>query len=310
MDQNLPHLTHRLLNSYRHIGGINNIEVVNVLSKRAIGIICEDLLGLLFPGFHDEQPILSSELEAITTERVNSIADRLDVEVCKSLRSRTPQKCPHASAHEIVLSFLGELPALRELLRTDVVAAYEGDPAAMSYEEIIVSYPSIEAVSIQRLAHLLYKRDLPLIPRIMTEWAHARTGIDIHPGAQIGPYFFVDHGTGVVIGETSVIGEHVKLYQGVSLVARSFQKDEQGRLVKGGKRHPDVGDNVTIYANATILGADTKVGSRSTIGGNVFLTESVPPDSLVFYEEKQLKILSKRDKPSQAGKANEWFYDI
>ncbi len=310
MDQSLPRLTHRLLTSYRHIGGINNIEVVNVPSKRAIGIICEDLLRLLFPGFHDEQPILSSELEAITTERVNSVADRLDVEVCKSLRTRSPGECPHDLAHQIVLYFLSELPALREVLRTDVAAAYEGDPAAMSYEEIIVSYPSIEAVSIQRLAHLLYRRDLPLIPRIMTEWAHARTGIDIHPGAQIGLYFFIDHGTGVVIGETSVIGSHVKLYQGVSLVARSFQKDEQGRLVKGGKRHPDVGDNVTIYANTTILGADTKVGSRSTIGGNVFLTESVAADSLVFYEEKQLKILSKRDRTKPGSAGGDWSYDI
>ena len=310
MDKNLPRLTHRLLSSYRHIGGINNIEVVNVPSKRAIGVICEDLLRLLFPGFHDEQPILSSELEAITTERFESIATRLDVEVCKSLRTRAPGECPHESAHEILLYFLGELPALRELVRTDVEAAYEGDPAATSYNEIIVSYPSIEAVSIQRLAHLLYKKNLPLIPRIMTEWAHARTGIDIHPGAEIGPYFFIDHGTGVVIGETSVIGAHVKLYQGVSLVARSFQKDEQGRLVKGGKRHPDVGDNVTIYANTTILGSDTKVGSRSTIGGNVFLMHSVPPDSLVFYEETQLKILSKRNRPTQEGTGGEWFYDI
>ena len=144
----------------------------------------------------------------------------------------------------------------------------------------------------------------------MTEWAHSRTGIDIHPGARIGPYFFIDHGTAVVIGETSVIGAHVKLYQGVSLVARSFQKDDQGRLVKGGKRHPDVEDHVTIYANTTILGADTRVGAGSTIGGNVFLTHSVPADSLVFYEEKQLRILSKRDKPAPSNHEGEWFYDI
>ena len=310
MDKNLPRVIQRLLNSYRHIGGINNIEVVNVPSKRAIGTICEDLLRLLFPGFHDEQPVLSNEIQAITTERVNSIADRLDVEVCKSLRTRSPGERPDAAAHDIVLYFLGELAVLRETIRTDVEAAYEGDPAALSYEEIIVSYPSIEAVSIQRMANLLYRKELPLIPRIMTEWAHSRTGIDIHPGAQIGPYFFIDHGTAVVIGETSVIGAHVKLYQGVSLVARSFQKDDQGRLVKGGKRHPDLGDNVTIYANTTILGADTRVGARSTIGGNVFLTHSVPPDSLVFYEEKQLKILSKRDKPNPANQAGGWFYDI
>ena len=200
---------------------------------------------------------------------------------------------------------------MRELLRTDVEAAYEGDPAASSLEEIIVAYPSVETVAIQRLAHVLYRMDLPLVPRMMTEWAHARTGIDIHPGAQIGPYFFIDHGTGVVIGETSVIGAWVKLYQGVSLGARSFQKDSEGRLVKGGKRHPDLGDHVIIYANTTVLGADTVVGSRTTVGGNVFLTASVPPDSLVIYEETQLKIVPKKGRTSTPADAAESLtYDI
>ncbi len=222
-----------------------------------------------------------------------------------------PGGCSLHCAHEIVFSFLDELPIVRELLRTDVEAAYEGDPAATSLEEIIVSYPSIEAVAIQRLAHVLYRMELPLIPRMMTEWAHARTGIDIHPGARIGPYFFIDHGTGVVIGETSVIGAWVKLYQGVSLGARSFQKDAQGRLVKGGKRHPDLGDHVTIYANTTVLGADTHVGARSTIGGNVFLVQSVPPDSLVIYEETQLRILPKRgNAPATSHAAETLTYDI
>ena len=311
MDQTLSRLTARLLNSYRHVGGINNIEVVNVPSKHAIGAICEGLLQLLFPGFHDEKPILSSELHEITIERVTRITERLNEEICKSLRTRIPGGCPWELAAEISTAFLGELHTIREVLRTDLEAAYEGDPAAQSYEEIIVAYPSIEAVSIQRLAHLLYRRELPLIPRMMTEWAHARTGIDIHPGARIGPYFFIDHGTGVVIGETSVIGSWVKLYQGVSLVARSFQKDEQGRIVKGGKRHPDVGDHVTIYANATVLGADTHVGSGSTIGGNVFLMQSVPPDSLVIYEETQLKILPKKRKPSPVDQpSGDWSFDI
>ena len=311
MDQMLPRLTARLLTSYRHVGGINNIEVVNVPSKRAVGTICEDLLGLLFPGFHDEKPILSSELEAITSARVEQLAARLNEEICKSLRTRIPGGCSVELANEIVCAFLGELHAVRELLRTDVEAAYEGDPAAQSYEEIIVAYPFIEAIAIHRLSHLLYRKDLPLVPRMMSEWAHSRTGIDIHPGARIGSHFFIDHGTGVVIGETSVIGSHVKLYQGVSLVAKSFQKDEQGHLVKGGKRHPDVGDNVTIYANTTILGADTVIGSGSTIGGNVFLMHSVPPDSLVLYEETQLRILPKRTAHSaDSASANEWFYNI
>jgi serine O-acetyltransferase len=312
MDQILPRLTARLLTSYRHVGGINNIEVVNVPSKVAVGIICEDLLRLLFPGFHDEQPILSSELEAITSTRVEQLAGRLSLEICKSLKTRIPGGCPLELANEIVAGFLGELHTVREVLRTDVEAAYEGDPAAQSYEEIIVAYPSIEAVAIQRLAHLLYRQDLPLVPRMMTEWAHGRTGIDIHPGARIGTHFFIDHGTGVVIGETSVIGSHVKFYQGVSLGAKSFQKDAVGRLVKGGKRHPDVGDNVTIYANTIILGADTVIGAGSTIGGNVFLTHSVPPDSLVIYEETQLKIMPKRrgDTPPDTTALDEWSYII
>ena len=248
----------------------------------------------MFPGFHDEQPFLSVDLPEITSRRVESLGRRLSDEICKSLRTRLPGGCPDAMAQEIAFAFFEELPTVRELLRTDVEAAYEGDPAAASFEEIIVAYPFIETVAIQRMAHVLYRKELPLIPRMMTEWAHSRTGIDIHPGAQIGRYFFIDHGTGVVIGETSVIGSWVKLYQGVSLVARSFQKDDQGRIVKGGKRHPDVGDHVTIYANTTILGADTVVGSGSTVGGNVFLLHSVPPDSLVFYEETQLKILPKK----------------
>ena len=311
MDHNLPRITARLLTSYRHVGGINNIEVVNVPSKRAIGAMCEELLQLLFPGFHDEKPVLSDDLQEITERRVMRLTDRLSEEILKSLRTRLPGGCSRERAHQIVFSFLDELPAVRELLRTDVEAAYEGDPAASSLEEIIVAYPSIETVAIQRLAHVLYKMDLPLVPRMMTEWAHARTGIDIHPGAQIGPYFFIDHGTGVVIGETSVIGAWVKLYQGVSLGARSFQKDAQGRLVKGGKRHPDLGDHVTIYANTTVLGADTHVGSGTTVGGNVFLTQSVPRDSLVIYEETQIRIISKKAKPSASDAPGETLsYDI
>ena len=311
MDQTLSRVTARLLTSYRHVGGINNIEVVNVPSKQAVGTICEGLLQLVFPGFHDEEPVLSSELQEITARRVETLTARLSTEICKSLRTRIPGGCPVELAHEIVFAFLDELPAVREVLRTDVEAAYEGDPAARSYEEIIVAYPSVETVAIQRMAHILYRKELPLLPRMMTEWAHSRTGIDIHPGAQIGGYFFIDHGTGVVIGETSVIGSHVKLYQGVSLGARSFQKDEAGRLVKGGKRHPDLGDNVTIYANTTILGADTHIGAGSTVGGNVFLMQSVPPDSLVIYEQTQVKILPKKSGRSSAPMSEPaWYFDI
>jgi len=179
------------------------------------------------------------------------------------------------------------------VLLTDVEAAFEGDPASVDTDEIILAYPCIEAIAIQRAAHVLYRQNVPLIPRMMTEWAHSRTGIDIHPGAQIGSHFFIDHGTGVVIGETCVIGSHVKLYHGVTLGAKSFQKDEEGRILKGGKRHPDVEDHVTIYPNSTVLGGETVIGEHSTIGGNVFLQHSVPANSLVYYEETQLKIVPK-----------------
>lgn len=310
MDKLLPRLIDRVLASYQQVGGINNIEVVNVPSKQAIGAICEELLRLLFPGFHDERPVSSDELREITTQRIESLSDRLNPEICKSLRTQIPGGCPVELANDIFLGFVEAIPAVREIVRTDVEAAYEGDPAALSYEEIIVAYPSLEAVTIQRLAHLFYQRDLPLIPRMMTEWAHARTGIDIHPGAQIGRYFFIDHGTGVVIGETCVIGEWVKLYHGVTLGAKSFQKDEAGHILKGGQRHPRVNDGVTIYPNSTVLGGETVVGARSTIGGNVFLMQSVPPDSLVVYEETQLKILPKRGTTSEPPAHEVLFYDI
>src|SRR5207237_9714779 len=189
-----------------------------------------------------------------------------------------------SAAHEHTIEFLSKLPKIRELLQTDAEAAWKGDPAALSKDEVIVAYPFIEALAVQRCAHELYNQKIALIPRIMTEWAHARTGIDIHPGAKIGSHFFIDHGTGCVIGETCEIGTRVKLYHGVTLGARSFQKDEDGKIKKGGKRHPTVEDDVTINQNSTVLGGETVIGARSTIGGNVFLVQSVPADSLVSYE--------------------------
>ena len=293
MQDRLSPLISKILASYQEIGGINNIDGTNLPSKRAITQICEDLLQILFPGFHDEEPIATEKLPQITSGRILSIVERLRVEAFKSLRLNEPE-CPSRRADQIVLHVMSELQPVRELLQSDVEAAYEGDPASTSYNEIIVSYPCVEAIAIQRLAHILYRDRLPLIPRIMTEWAHSRTGIDIHPGAKIGSHFFIDHGTGVVIGESCEIGSRVKLYHAVTLGARSFQKDEHGKIKKGGKRHPTVEDDVTIYPNATVLGGETVIGARSTIGGNVFLMQSVPPDSLVFYEETQLQIVRKK----------------
>jgi serine O-acetyltransferase len=295
MDKELGSITEKILASYKSVGGMNNIDGSNLPSKRALAVICEDLLQILFPGFHDQEPIHSKDLRHVTSHRLYSIASRLKDEICKSLRLGEPT-CPDARAEEIVMKFLETLPFVRQQLHTDVEAAFNGDPAAGSFDEVILSYPYLESIAIQRCAHMLYCHQLPLIPRMMTEWAHSRTGIDIHPGAHIKSHFFIDHGTGVVIGETSVIGCHVKMYQGVSLVARSLAGGQQ---LKGKKRHPTVEDHVTIYAGTTIIGGDTVIGEGSTIGANVFLTHSVPPRSLVFYEENQLRILDKAKRPEE-----------
>ncbi len=288
-----------LLESYRRFGGFNDNDVQNMPSKRAVGLICEDLLQLLFPGFHDDAAISTTSLPHITAQRLYDVVHRLQEEVRKSVRVGDPKR-PTGKTAPIMEKFTRALPVVRELLQTDIEAAFGSDPSALSREEIILSFPCIEAIAIQRLAHRLHREGAPLIPRMMTEWAHSRTGIDIHPGANIGTHFFIDHGTGVVIGETCRIGCNVKIYHGVTLGARSFVKDEDGRVVKGGKRHPDVQDGVTIYPNSTILGGKTVIGENSTIGANVFLMHSVPPDSLVVYEEKQLSILDKKAKPGAA----------
>ena len=203
--------------------------------------------------------------------------------ISRDLEKEVALLCPDRDAHEIVASFVARLPEVKRLVATDVQAAYEGDPAATSPMEVVMAYPGLYAVTIHRLAHELYVLKVPIIPRIMSELAHSKTGIDIHPGAEIGERFFIDHGTGVVVGETCVIGKNVKLYQGVTLGALSFDKDPvTGALVKGIKRHPNVEDNVVIYAGATILGGNTTIGHDSEIGGSVWIIESVPPNSRVY----------------------------
>jgi serine O-acetyltransferase len=208
--------------------------------------------------------------------------------------------------------FARTITVVRELLKHDVEAALDGDPSVHCTEEIILSFPFIEAIAIQRLAHRLYKEGAPIIPRMMTEWAHSRTGIDIHPGASIGTHFFIDHATGVVIGESCTIGNHVKIYQGVTLGAKSFEVDNDGHPIKGVKRHPDIEDHVTIYAHATILGGDTRIGAHSIIGGNVWLLQSVPPHSIVQQKGDNLLIRPRRKKEptvvshAQAAAATDW----
>jgi serine O-acetyltransferase len=290
-------LTDRLIASYARVGGINHLDGKNLPSKTAIATIACELLRLLFPGFFDEKSVHSSQLKVDTATLMDSVQERLEEEVYKSLGYAPPEKLDKKDAsrlaQSLTLDFLSNLPQVRDLLQTDTEAAFQGDPAALSKEEVIVAYPFIEAIAVQRLAHELYLQKIPLIPRIMTEWAHGRTGIDLHPGASIGSHFFIDHGTGTVVGETAVIGKHVKLYQGVGLVARSLAG---GQSLRGHKRHPTIEDNVTIYANATIVGGETVVGTGSTIGASVFLNQSVPPHSLVTYEKIDIKVTTKRAK--------------
>jgi serine O-acetyltransferase len=254
-------------------------EVVRILS---------DLEEVFFPGYRFDSPADDPSFEIFIRRHLDTVYDSLFVQVVKSLpyrwkgeyaRSQGVQPLPNveAEAERIVSAFFKRLPAIRALLKKDVAAAYAGDPAALSYAEVILSYPALRATTAHRVAHELYRLQVPLIPRMMSEYIHSETGIDIHPGARIGESFFIDHGTGVVIGETSEIGDRVKLYQGVTLGAKSFPLDEHGNPIKAIKRHPTIEDDVIIYAGATILGGDTVIGRGSVIGGNVWITASVPP---------------------------------
>jgi serine O-acetyltransferase len=294
MDDSLDQLKEQLLDSYAELGGINHIDGVNLPSKRAVAEITGQLLHLLFPGFLDERCLRQASLEMTIENNLKVVRSDLVREVGKSIEFYVPADLTPGTAaaatYEKVDAFLKRLPALRAKISGDVEAAFSGDPAARSFEEIILAYPGIEAIAVQRLAHELYQLDVALIPRMMTEWAHARTGIDIHPGAKIGERFFIDHGTGVVVGETCVIGDRVKIYHGVTLGARSTTGGQQ---LRGIKRHPTIEDDVTIYSGAVILGGETRIGSNSVVGGNVFLLESVPPNSLVYYDEHSVVVRSR-----------------
>jgi len=287
--QQLAHIITQILDSYATDRGINHIEGANLPGRAAVEEIVQDIVNVLFPGYFEKQEMSRSEIRLYIWEKIVSIYHSLAHEIAKSLKSS--DKADDSLAERAVaktIAFLGAIPSVREKLTGDVEAAYEGDPAARSFDEIIVSYPGLLAIAVYRIAHELYHLDVPLIPRIMTEFAHRATGIDIHPGAHIVGRFFIDHGTGVVIGETTEIGDNVRIYQGVTLGALSFKKDQDGRIVKGGKRHPTIEDNVVIYAGATILGGDTVVGKHSIIGGNVWLLESIPPDTTITHQPPNL----------------------
>jgi serine O-acetyltransferase len=294
-----------LLASYQADGGINHLDGVNLPSQASANEISRECMHLLFPGFFEESRIEKKDVPGMVEGLLSKIAGRLEVEIEKSLRFARDTD-PGARARLLSMEVLGRLPELRRAIRTDVEAAYQGDPAALSYEEIILAYPCVLAISLQRFANVLYGLGVPLLPRMITEFAHERTGIDIHPGARIGTHFFIDHGTGVVIGETATIGSHVKLYQGVTLGAKSFETDDKGNPVKGVKRHPDIGDNVTIYAHATILGGDTRIGANSVVGGNVWLLESVPANSIAYFKADDLVIRPRQKKEELVGYVQDW----
>lgn len=293
--------TRRILDSYRNLGGINHIDGPNLPSKSAISRIAQDLLHLIYPGFFDDKVYRISDIDFETEQIVCSLTIRLKREIRKSLLYHMPDEIgeenPDAYVQHTVDQLLHKIPEVRDVLKTDAEAAFNGDPAALSMDEVIVSYPFMEAITIQRLAHILYKAHIPLIPRIMTEWVHGRTGMDLHPGASIGTHFFIDHGTGTVLGETCEIGNHVKLYHNVGLVARSLSA---GQKLRGKKRHPTIHDKVTIYAGATIVGGDTIIGESSVIGGNVFLMESIPANSVVLYNEGRMEIQQRRSSDSDS----------
>jgi serine O-acetyltransferase len=266
-----------------------------VPSDESVREILSIFQEILFIGYFGKQNVPGWELESHLNVLMSNLYDVLASQIAKSLRHecegvhRVCDNC-QARGEDHALKLLRRAPQIRKMLEGDVQAAFDGDPAAKNFDEVIFSYPCIKAIMVHRIAHELYLQDIPLLPRIMSEYAHALTGIDIHPGARIGRHFFIDHGTGVVIGETTVIGDNVKIYQGVTLGALSFPKDERGNLLRGMRRHPTIEDGVTIYAGATVLGGDTVIGAGSSIGGNVWITHSVPARTRVVIEPPALNL--------------------
>lgn len=293
-ESGLPELVHAVEESYEKCRETTYLKGRDLPSKQTVVSVLEDLLSVLLPGYVGETDVEELGVEHFLYGRLLSIHDRLEGEVEKSLKwiCRRAKKCPEdlclSKSREITEELLSKIPEIRELLGEDIQSAYDGDPAAKSVDEVILSYPCVLAIATYRVAHELYVRSVPLLPRIMSEHAHSETGIDIHPGAKIGRCFFIDHGTGVVIGETAEIGDNVKIYQGVTLGSLSFPKDEMGRIVKGMKRHPTIGNNVVLYSGATILGGNTAIGDNAVVGGNVWITSSIPADTQVALIPPQL----------------------
>lgn len=294
LKEGLPEITSALVATYVECGKISHLGHKPLPSRSAVHDILTDLFDLLYPGFGRRQNLHIGNIEYFAGELVDGLHDKLTHQIAAALRHELCQEAPHvdfeALGQQKAIALLRRLPDVRTILEQDVEAAFAGDPAAKGYHEIIFCYPGLEAITTYRVAHELLGLGVPIVPRMMTEIAHSKTGIDIHPGAKIGAGFFIDHGTGVVIGETCEIGQFVKLYQGVTLGALSFQRDGEGNLTRGYKRHPTLSDHVVVYANATILGGDTIVGHHAVIGSNVWLTRSVEPHTMVLMENPQLRM--------------------
>jgi serine O-acetyltransferase len=306
-------LAAQLLDSY--VGDPRAVRISQryLPSREAIVEILEIVLDLMYPGYFGRRDLNHDNLGEHVGGLIGALAPKLEREIEHCLcYGRERQDATLAMgecaprAHDLADIFLGRLPEIRRLLVRDVQAAFDGDPAATNLDEVILAYPGVLAVSVYRIAHALYDLGVPMMARIMTEWAHSKTGCDIHPGAKIGPAFFIDHATGVVIGETTEIGEGVKLYQGVTLGALSFPRDANGQIIRGRKRHPTVESGSTLYANATILGGETVVGDHSVIGGSVFLARSVPPRSRVSLKEPELRVATREG----AAEPDAIYFDI
>ncbi len=303
VEKGVPKLVDQIMANYEKFGGMDHLEGRDLPSKKIVIEVLEDLLTILFPGYLGESEITKANIRYHLATKLTSVYTRLTEEVEKSLKyiCRKIIECPRdvcqKRAQIVVKELLEDLPEIRSLLSSDIQAAFSGDPAAVSTEEVILSYPCVLAITTYRIAHELYVRCVPLIPRIMTEHMHSLTGIDIHPGAKIGRSFFIDHGTGVVIGETAEIGENVKLYQGVTLGALSFPKDEKGNIIKGRKRHPTIGNNVVIYSGATLLGAEAVIGDNVVIGGNVWVTSPISSGTKITIASPELKYKMENHKP-------------
>ena len=304
LKEQLPSLTERIVETYTEVGTINHLGHCPLPSYEVIIEAAESLKEIIYPGFRRREGLHLGNVTYHVGDLIDGLHDKLTQQITRALRhdagdSHECEDIPdyEAKAQAMAITFLEKIPDLRSMLATDVQAAYEGDPAVKNLDEVIFCYPGLEAVTIFRIAHELYRLDVPFIPRMLTEWAHAQTGIDIHPGAQIGHHFFIDHGTGVVVGQTCEIGNHVKIYQGVTLGALSFQTDNEGDLMRGQdvKRHPTIEDRVVIYANATVLGGRTIVGHHSVIGSSVWLTRSVDPQTTVVLEKPKLRMRSEQD---------------